>query len=65
MFHESQIPALVSRITSRYAQYHSYQAVWNFEFESLEFIWDLVFGAWNLHDFIFAGNNHNISQLLD
>jgi len=21
--------------------------VWNFEFGSLEFIWDLVFGAWN------------------
>ena len=23
--------------------------VWNFEFWSLEFVWDLVFGAWNFH----------------
>jgi hypothetical protein len=23
--------------------------VWNFEFGSLEFIWDLIFGAWNFH----------------
>jgi len=21
--------------------------VWNFEFSSLEFVWDLIFGAWN------------------
>jgi hypothetical protein len=25
--------------------------VWNFEFGSLRFIWDLVFGAWNFHNF--------------
>jgi hypothetical protein len=24
--------------------------VWNLEFWSLVFIWDLVFGAWNFHD---------------
>jgi len=23
--------------------------VWNFEFRTLEFVWDLVFGAWNFH----------------
>jgi len=25
--------------------------VWNFEFRSLEFVWDLDFGAWNFHGF--------------
>jgi hypothetical protein len=25
--------------------------VWNFEFGSLEFVWNLGFGAWNFHDF--------------
>jgi hypothetical protein len=25
--------------------------VWNFEFGSLGFVWVLVFGAWNFHDF--------------
>jgi hypothetical protein len=25
--------------------------VWIFEFGSLEFVWDLVFGAWNFHGF--------------
>ena len=25
--------------------------VWNFEFGSLGFVWDLVFGAWIFHDF--------------
>jgi len=25
--------------------------VWNFEFGSLGFVWFLVFGAWNFHDF--------------
>jgi len=29
---------------------------WNFEFGSLGFVWDLVFGAWNFHDFHWAGN---------
>ena len=24
---------------------------WNFEFRSLGFIWDLVFGVWNFHVF--------------
>jgi hypothetical protein len=24
--------------------------VWNFEFPSLEFVWNLVFDAWNFHD---------------
>jgi hypothetical protein len=26
--------------------------VFNFEFWSLVFVWDLVFGAWNFHDFV-------------
>ncbi|UCD81563.1 MAG: hypothetical protein JSW26_09120, partial [Desulfobacterales bacterium] len=26
-------------------------SVWIFEFGSLGFVWDLVFGAWNFHDF--------------
>jgi hypothetical protein len=25
--------------------------VWNFEFWSFVFVWDLVFGAWNFQDF--------------
>jgi len=28
-----------------------YQNVLNFEFRSLVFVWYLIFGAWNLHDF--------------
>jgi hypothetical protein len=35
--------------------------VWNFEFGSLEFVWYLVFGAWNFHDFYYAGNFYKIS----
>jgi hypothetical protein len=26
-------------------------SVSNFEFRSLGFVWELVFGAWNFHDF--------------
>jgi len=29
--------------------------VWNFEFGSLEIIWDLFIGAWNFHKFGYAG----------
>jgi len=38
--------------------------VWNFEFGSLGFVWNLVFDAWNFHYFHFAGNLGKISQLL-
>ncbi|UCD79987.1 MAG: hypothetical protein JSW26_00715 [Desulfobacterales bacterium] len=36
--------------------------VWNFEFGSLGFVWDLVIGAWNFHDFHQAGSFPKISK---
>jgi hypothetical protein len=37
--------------------------VWIFEFGSLGFVWDLVFGAWNFRDFCQAGKFREISHL--
>ena len=38
--------------------------VWNLEFRSLEFICNLLFGAWNLLGSHLAYNPHEIDQLL-
>jgi len=38
-------------------------AVWNFEFDSLRFVWDLSFGAWNFRDSYWATNRCIFSQL--
>jgi hypothetical protein len=36
--------------------------VWNFEFGSLEFIWDLSFVAWNFYEFAELSKFGNPSQ---
>ena len=35
--------------------------VWNFEFGSLKFVWNLFFDAWNFHDFNLTPNFLNFS----
>ena len=35
--------------------------VWNFEFRSLGFVWDLDFGAWNFHFFKLSAIPNNIN----
>jgi hypothetical protein len=40
-------------------------SVSNFEFESLGFICDLFFGAWNFPEFDYTGRFTEISQLYD